>query len=172
MALRPAKIYRKVPKMPYTRQSLRVKERSYIKGVPQPKIRMFELGNKEGDFDHILTLRIKEDCCVRHNALEAMRIAANSYLKKMMDDKSYFLKVHVYPHHVLRYHPLAGVAQADRYYQGMSRPFGRPDGTAAICRKNQVIISIGVNEDKVKTAKEALRRAGMKLPVGFKIGVE
>ncbi len=168
MGLRPARIYRKPPKKPYTRRAQK-KEKAYITGAPAPRISIFEMGNKKGDFQKTLILKVNKECAIRGNALEAARIASNSYLKKYVDVKNYYLKINVYPHHVLRYHPLAGVAQADRYYQGMSHPFGRPSGRAAIVEKNQEIITIKINEDNVSIAKTALERASMKLPVSSKI---
>jgi large subunit ribosomal protein L10e len=86
--------------------------------------------------------------------------------------KKFYLKVEVYPHHVIRYHPTAGVAQADRYYQGMSKPFGRPDARAAILKENQEVLNVYINDENLSKAKEALRRAARKLPVPTKIVVE
>ncbi len=165
MGLRPARVYRKW-KRPYTRTAVRVPRKAYIKGVPGMKLVVFEIGNKEKEFDKTLYLIAKKNVQIRHNALEAGRVAAVNYLKKKMDDKSFFLKVKVYPHHVLREHAQAAVAQADRFYQGMSHPFGKPKARAARVAKGQGIYFIRVDNDKVEIAKEALRRAMMKLPKG------
>ena len=115
MGDRPASIYREHPGQPYTRQSQKKKD-NYIKGAPAPRITQFEQGAKKKDFPKALELRVEEECGVRSEALEAARVAANSHLSKVLDpEEGYFLKVIPYPHHVLRYHPLAGIAQADRY---------------------------------------------------------
>jgi len=165
MGLRPARVYRNW-KRPYTRTAVRVPRKAYIKGVPGMKLVVFEIGNKEKEFEKTLYLIAEKNIQIRHNALEAGRVAAVNYLKKKTDDKSFFLKVKVYPHHVLREHAQAAVAQADRFYQGMSHPFGKPKARAARVAKGQSIYFIRVDNDKVEIAKEALRRAMMKLPKG------
>lgn len=81
----------------------------------------------------------------------------------------YHLKVKVYPHHVLRYHPLAGVAQADRYYEGMRKPFGRPTGRAAIVDRDQEIVFARLSGKHRAAAKKAMERAGNKIPVSFRV---
>jgi len=77
-----------------------------------------------------------------------------------------------YPHHVLRHHPLAGVAQADRYYEGMRKPFGRPIGRAAIMDDQQDVLVARVDKGDVQVARKAAERAGMKIPVQFRVHVE
>ncbi len=171
MALRPAKIYRNFTRRPFTRTAQKQKK-AFITGAPGSRITLFEMGNKKDTFEKTLKLKISKDCIIRSNALEAARIASNSYIKNKIDVMSYYLKVHPYPHHILRYHPLAGVAQADRYYSGMSHAFGRPTGRAARCRKGQEIITVRINEANVKIAKEALKRASMKFSVSSKISIE
>ncbi|MDY6778145.1 MAG: 50S ribosomal protein L16, partial [Candidatus Nanohaloarchaea archaeon] len=109
---------------------------------------------------------------VRSNALEASRVAANSYLGRNLEPEDYHLKVKPYPHHVLRHHPLAGVAQADRYYEGMRKPFGRPIGRAAIVDEDQEILVVRVDAGDTDIAKKAADRAGMKVPVGFRVNVD
>ena len=128
MGLRPARVDRKTTKRSFTRTALRVHKKNFIKGVPGVKIRMYNMGNKQFTGDTVATLVPKQDVQVRHNALEAGRVAANAYLKKTVPAEDYFLKVHVFPHQILREHAQAAVAQADRFYQGMAHPFGRPKG--------------------------------------------
>jgi len=144
---------------------------NFIKGAPAPKISIFETGAKQGDFDSRVVLTVDRDCCIRSNALEAARVAANSYLSRNLDPEGYHLKVKPYPHHVLRYHPLAGVAQADRYYEGMRKPFGRPIGRGAIVDEDQEIILVRIDEGDIQVAKKAAKRAGMKIPVKFRVKV-
>ncbi len=165
MGLRPARVYRRW-KRPYTRTAVRVPRKAYIKGIPGSKLIVFEVGNKTGNFDKTLYVVADENVQIRHNALESGRVAAVNYLKKKTDEKNFFLKVKVYPHHVLREHAQAAVAQADRFYQGMSHPFGKPKARAARVAKGQEIYLVRVNNDKIDIAKEALRRAIMKLPKG------
>ncbi|MDY6788462.1 MAG: 50S ribosomal protein L16 [Candidatus Nanohaloarchaea archaeon] len=171
MSLRPGRIYRDVPGQPYTRVSRTEESGSYIKGAPAPKITIFENGSKGKDFDKKVVLTVEDECCIRSNALESSRVAANSYMKRNLTLEDYHLKIKPYPHHVLRHHPLAGVAQADRYYEGMRKPFGRPIGRAAIVDKEQAIIEIKTDEDNVDIAKKAAERAGMKIPTKFRVKV-
>ncbi|MFH1127380.1 MAG: 50S ribosomal protein L16 [archaeon] len=171
MGLRPARIYKEF-KRPYTRRAIKVHRKSYIKGVPGSKLNTFNMGNAKGDFSNILYLVIDKNSQLRHNALEACRVAANAYIRKNTEEKNYFLKVRVYPHQVLREHAQAAIAQADRFYQGMSHPFGKPTSTAARVKKDQPIISINVNSEHITIAKEAMRRAGDKLGVKSRVIVE
>ncbi len=171
MGLRPARIYRDF-KRPYTRTAIKIKKYQYIKGVPGSKIHVFEMGNQKGDFEKVVSLISNCNVQVRHNALEAGRVSANAYLKKHVDTPNYFMKVRVYPHHILREHAQAAIAQADRYYDGMRKPFGKPTGTAARVKKGQAVISVQINEKNVGVAKEALTRAGKKLAGKFRIEIE
>ena len=171
MGLRPARVYRRW-KRPYTRTAVRVPRKAYIKGVPGSKLIVFEVGNKKGEFDETYALVAGENVQIRHNALESGRVAAVNFLKKKIDEKSYHFRVNVYPHHVLREHAQAAVAQADRFYQGMSHPFGKPKARAARVAKGTPIYILRTNKDKEAIAKEALRRARMKLPgSGYKVVV-
>ncbi|MCK5235271.1 MAG: 50S ribosomal protein L16, partial [Candidatus Aenigmarchaeota archaeon] len=78
----------------------------------------------------------------------------------------------VYPHNILREHAQAAVAQADRFYDGMRKPFGKPTGRAARLKEGQPILTIRTNKKYEDAAKEAIRRAGMKIPVGFRTVAE
>lgn len=174
MSLRPARIYRDKPGQPYTRMSQKRENDNFITGAPAPKISIFENGEKTKEFpdEKRVYLTVEEDCAIRGNALEAARVAANSHLRKEVGPEHYHLKVKVYPHHVLRYHPLAGVAQADRYYEGMRKPFGRPTGRAALVDEDQEIMFIRIGGADYQTAKKALKRARDKLPVTGRVKVD
>ena len=86
--------------------------------------------------------------------------------------KEFFIKLRVYPHHVLRENRLATGAGADRFQQGMRHSFGVPIGTAAQVRRGQKIFEVRVNKEFVNAAKEALNRAKHKLPLGYRIVIE
>ncbi len=171
MGLRPGRCYRKLQR-PYTRQSVHVPKKGYVKGVPKPKITEFELGTK-GDYEARLFLLSQRDVQIRHNALEAARIAAVQTLdKKLGKGTTYFIRVRVYPHQVLRENALATGAGADRFQQGMRQNFGKPISTAARVFSGQRIMEIQVNSGGVDTAKLALKKASYKLPTPTKIIVE
>lgn len=171
MALRPGRSYRKLER-PYTRQSRRVPKKGYVKGVPKPKITEFELGTK-GEYDNALFLVAERSVQIRHNALEASRIAAVQELEKNIGKgAAFFIKIRVYPHHVLRENALATGAGADRFQQGMRMSFGKPIGTAAQVRSGQKIIEVRVNKQSLDIAKRALKKAGYKLPTPTRTAVE
>jgi large subunit ribosomal protein L10e len=169
MGDRPARIYREQPNQPYTRKAQN-KNDNYVAGAPAPRVTQYEMGARHKEFEQDVVLVTEKDVNIRSEALEAGRVAANSYLTKEMDpEEDYKLKIRPYPHHVLRYHPLAGVAQADRYYEGMRKPFGRPIGRSAIVDEGDVVFKVSVNEGDVQAARKALERANHKMPVTCRV---
>jgi len=160
-----ARCYREVKGQPYARKE-------YIKGHPPPKITKFTMGNPSAKFDYQLKLISEESAQIRHNALEAARIATNRYLQKNLGTENYCLRILPYPHVVLRENKMIFGAHADRLQEGMRRAFGKPIGTAARVKPNQTIITVNVNENGIKAAKEALKRGEAKLPVPCRIIIE
>ena len=163
MALRPGRCYHKQKQKAYTRIAIRVPDKSYVKGVPVSKIHQFEIG-KKGDYPLMLHLITGVRTLIRSNCLEAARVAATKYLTDNIGEKAFFMKIRVYPHHVLRENPLATGAGADRFSEGMRHSFGKPIGQAAIVKGGQKVISIYIPAGKEIEGKEALRRAASKLP--------
>jgi large subunit ribosomal protein L10e len=159
-----AKNYRAVKGAPYTRKE-------YVRGSPQPKITKFTMGDAKSKFAYQALLIAQEEAQIRHNALEAARVASNRVLMEKLGN-SYLLKVVPYPHAILRENKMIFGAHADRLQDGMRRAFGKPVGTAARVKPNQTIIEIGVNEDGIETAKEALKRGQVKLPIPCRIVIE
>ncbi|MGQ9624040.1 MAG: 50S ribosomal protein L16 [Candidatus Bathycorpusculaceae bacterium] len=159
-----AKNYRKVKGQPYTR-------REFVKGFPPPKISKFTMGDTKAKFEFEVKLIATEKAQIRHNALEAARVAANRILMDKLVN-SYCLQVRPYPHVILRENKMIFGAHADRLQDGMRRSFGKPIGTAARIELNQAIITVNVNADGVEVAKEALKRGSAKLPISCKIIVE
>ena len=74
------------------------------------------------------------------------------------------LRVHTFPHHVLRENKQATGAGADRVSQGMRCAFGKNVGTAARVKRGQRVISIQVQPEHYLVARDALRKASMKFP--------
>ncbi|RLG19006.1 50S ribosomal protein L16 [Nanoarchaeota archaeon] len=167
--LRPARVYRRV-RRPYVRVS-RFREKSYVSGVPPCRIRVFEMGNKKGEFERKIVLISKNSLQIRENALEAARITANKFLEKKVGPENYYMKIKVYPHHVMREHALATGAGADRFQRGMTKAFGKPIGRAAQVDEGQEIIVVKTNDKFVELAKEAVKRASTKLPGSYRIVV-
>ncbi len=168
MALRPAKCYRKLER-PYTRRSKRVPKKGYIKGVPDKKIHRFEMGDPRKPYKLRAYLVSERGVQIRHNALEAARIATNKYLDTQIGKENYFIKVLIFPHHVMRENALATGAGADRFSEGMRRAFGKPIGLAARVRPGQRILEVRVDSGKEALAKEAFRRASMKFPTPCRV---
>ena len=172
MGLRPGRVDRRVTKRSFTRTAVKVHKKNFIKGIPGLKVRMFNMGDKRLKGELLIALVPKQDVQVRHNALEAGRVSSNAYMKKNVTNEEYFLKVNVFPHQILREHAQAAVAQADRFYQGMAHPFGRPKGRAARVKAGQTIISIRTSKENLPHAKEAFRRASAKLPLACRVVVK
>ena len=158
-------MYRKVRGQAYTR-------REYMGGVPSIRVAQFEMGNPRGKFPTKVSLVCIEACQIRHIALESARVSANRVMMKNAGQMNYFLKLRIYPHHVLRENKQATGAGADRVSEGMRRSFGKIVGIAARVKPNQKVITIHTTEDRIPFAKDALRKAGMKLPSPCRIVIE
>ena len=169
--IRPARAIRNLKKA-YTRVSRSKPRKSYVVGVPYPKIHIFELGNRLGKFDTVLYLMTTRALNIRGSALEAARIVSTKHLSKVLGDQNYFFKILVYPHQVIREHFVAMGAGADRYSQGMAHNFGKPVGIAVRTYANQRMIMLKVNSQNLKTAKEALKRASSKLSFVTKVDIQ
>ncbi|MCJ7606234.1 MAG: 50S ribosomal protein L16, partial [Thermoplasmata archaeon] len=161
---KPNSMYREIRGKAYCR-------REYMGGVPPNRITQFEQGTK-GDYTVRMTLKVIEQCQIRHIALEAARISANRFLAKKIGPSGYHMKIRVYPHQVLRENKIATGAGADRISQGMRQAFGKAIGTAARVSRDQEIISLETSQSHFVTAKMALKRAAIKLPTPCYIIVE
>jgi large subunit ribosomal protein L10e len=159
-----AKNYRAVKGQDYTRKK-------FVRGFPQPKITKFTMGDAKTSFEYEARLISLESAQIRHNALEAARVAANRQLMEKLVN-NYQLQVCPYPHTILRENKMIFGAHADRLQQGMRRSFGTPIGTAARVRPGQTIISVHVNADAVELARESLKRGAAKLPMPCRIVIE
>jgi large subunit ribosomal protein L10e len=168
MGLRPGRCYHHLKKKPYTRISIHRPRISYVKGVPASKIHQFEVG-KKGDYPLKVFLETGNDVQVRSNSLEAARVIATKYLTKHIGENEFFLKILVYPHHILRENSMATGAGADRFSEGMRHSFGKPIGQAARVRAGQRIMVVNAPENSRDIVKEALSRAIKKLPGNCKI---
>ena len=114
----------------------------------------------------------REAVQIRHNALEAARVAANKVLFDKYGETGYRLQLCVYPHIILRENKMIATAGADRLQEGMRRAFGKPTGRAARVHDGQSILIVYVPEDGVETAKKALETASTKFPMRSRITVE
>lgn len=165
MPLRPGRCYRRFDTPPYTRLK-------YIKSIPPVTIPKFELGNPKGEFSFELKLVTMKAGQIRQNSIEAARQIANKYLSAKLGEQNYFMKILVYPHHILRENKMMAMAGADRLQDGMRLSFGTPVGRAARVEVGQPILTVKVNQSGLDHAKEALRRASSKIPLPCRIVIE
>jgi len=156
--------YRKAKGQAYTRKK-------YIRGSPPSKINKFTMGDPTGKFGYKVFLIAQKEAQVRHNALEAARIASNRVLSGKLGEE-YCLRILPYPHNIIRENKMIFGAHADRLQDGMRKAFGKPIGLVARVKLNQAIIMANVNENGLEAAREGLRRGGAKLPMPCRIVIE
>jgi len=165
MARRPARCYRYCKNKPYPKSR-------FNRGVPDPKIRIFDLGRKRANVDefplciHLVSNEYEQ---LSSEALEAARICANKYMVKTAGKEAFHLRVRAHPYHVVRINKMLSCAGADRLQTGMRGAFGKPNGTVARVNIGQIILSLRTRDSHRATAIEALRRSQYKFPGRQKI---
>lgn len=162
--IRPGRCYR-WDSPAYTRVSKNPAD-SYITGIPGSKLNRFEIGNVKGDFATSLSVVADENITIRHNSLEAARVAATKVLTEKVGSNNFMLKVRVYPHHILRENVGAVGAGADRVSDGMRNSFGKPIGRAARVHRKQAVLTVYFNKEgeRFTSVKRSLKNAIQKLP--------
>ena len=160
MGRRPHRCYRVIAGKPFPKSR-------YNRGVPDGKIRAWDIGFKRGTHD-ALPIRIclvsKELEQISSESLEAARVAANKQLLIKCKKEGYHLKMMLHPWNVVRINKMLSCAGADRLQTGMRGAYGKPYGKVARVDIDQVIMSVRTTEEHILTAKDALRRASMKFP--------
>lgn len=162
MGKRPGHCYRECDRPAYTRQR-------FIHRKPSSKITSYDMGNTSGKFNAKLSLIGLERCQIRHQALEAARISSNRHMMKKVGRQNYHLRIRVKPFHHLRENKMIAGAGADRIQDGMRLAFGKVIGLAARIKPRQPIITIRCNNQFIRQAREALKRAAPKMPTPCKI---
>jgi len=168
MSEKPGSMYREISKPAYTR-------REYITGIPGSQIAQHNMGNLQTDPDDYeveVTLRVEEECQLRHGALESSRLSANRVMLKQVGQENYKMVLRKFPHHVIRENKQATGAGADRVSDGMRLSFGKIVGTAARIERNDRLFTIYCNPEDADVAKDALRRAYNKISPPCRIVVE
>merc|ERR1712018_1118893 len=119
MGRRPARCYRYCKNKPYPKSR-------FNRGVPDPKIRIYDLGNKKaGVMDFPVHIVMVSD------ELEAARISANKYMAKKVGKDSFHLRIRAHPYNVTRINKMLSCAGADRLQTGMRGAYGKPNGLVA-----------------------------------------
>jgi large subunit ribosomal protein L10e len=123
------------------------------------------MGDTKSQFEVRFSLIAQAPIQIRHNALEAARVAANKVLFDALGETGYKIHLKVYPHIILRENRMIATAGADRLQEGMRRSFGKPSGRAARIKTGQSILDIYVNSNALEVAKKALKVGSTKLSV-------
>lgn len=113
--------------------------------MPDPKIRIFDLGRKRAtvdDFPLCIHLVSNEYEQLSSEALEAARICANKYLVKFAGKDGFHMRVRAHPFHVVRINKMLSCAGADRLQTGMRGAWGKPNGSVARVNIGQIILSV------------------------------
>lgn len=124
----------------------------FNRGVPDPKIRIFDLGRKRAnvdDFPLCIHLVSNEYEQLSSEALEAARICANKYLVKNTGKEGFHLRVRAHPFHVVRINKMLSCAGADRLQTGMRGAWGKPNGTVARVNIGQIIMSVRTRDSSM-----------------------
>lgn len=165
--LRPAKCHRRL-KRAFTRTS-KYRKKSYIRAAPNHKIIHFDSGNKRYEFfPTTVTLYAKKDINLRHNAIEAGRIAINRHMNKVLGKAGFGFKVRVFPHQIIRENPIAMGAGADRMSQGMRAAFGKSVSRSARVKAGQAIMQLFIPTENIQDAKTAFSKGASKFPIACK----
>lgn len=165
MGRRPARCSRYQKNKPYIRSR-------FCRGVPDPKIRIFDCGFKKASVDMFpfaVHLVSDEKEQVSSEALEAARVACNKYMIKSCGKEGFHIRTRCHPHHVIRQNKMLSCAGADRLSTGMRHSYGKPMGRAARVNIGDPIISVRCKDSNGHNAEEALRRAKYKFPGRQKI---
>ncbi len=144
--------------------------KQFAPGAPNPKVARFTTGKSRPDYDYLVQLVSEGRVQIRHNALEAARVATNKKLALVGED-NYFLRVVVFPHIILRENKMIATAGADRLQEGMRKAFGKPIGLAARVEIGSSILELSVKAENLEKAKEAIHSACAKLPMKTKVHV-
>merc|ERR1712173_476435 len=161
------------PMLPILQKQTYPKSR-FNRGVPDAKIRIFDLGNKKASVmafpEHVVMVSDEYEQ-ISSEALEAARISANKYMAKTIGKDALHLRIRPHPFHVLRINKMLSCAGADRLQTGMRGAFGKPQGLCCRIQIGAPIMSLRTKKQHMAQAFEALRRSKMKFPGRQKIYV-
>lgn len=158
MGRRPARCYRYIKNKPYPKSR-------FCRGVPDPKIRIYDLGKKKAGVDEFpacVHMMSNEREHLSSEALEAARICANKYMVKNCGkvcsvfhfphfhrslQDSFHLRVRKHPFHVTRINKMLSCAGADRLQTGMRGAYGKPQGLVARVDIGDILFSMRIKDN-------------------------
>ena len=138
--------------------------KKFAPGAPNPKVARFTTGKSRPDYDYLFKLISEGKVQIRHNALEAARVAASKKVA-LVGEENFLLKVVSYPHVILRENKMIATAGADRLQEGMRKAFGKPIGLAARVDIGDVVLELSLKAENLEKGKEAMWAASTKLPM-------
>ena len=138
--------------------------KKFAPGAPNPKVARFSTGKYRPDYDYVFKLVSDGRVQIRHNALEAARVAASKKVA-LVGEENFLLRVVSYPHLVLRENKMIATAGADRLQEGMRKAFGKPIGLAARVDIGDTVLEISLKAENFEKGKEAMWAAATKLPM-------
>merc|ERR1711972_731975 len=144
----------------------------FCRGVPDPKIRIYDLGSKKASvltFPAHVVMVSDELEQLSSEALEAARICANKYMTKNIGKENFHIRMRCHPYHVNRINKMLSCAGADRLQTGMRGAYGKAQGLVARVHIGQTIMSVRTHDRHKANVIEALRRAKFKYPGRQKI---
>ena len=168
--LRPGRTCRTPNSQSWARYSVRKPRKNFIRALPHTSVQVFNSGVDKPEYVLRAVLTPEQHVQLRSNALEAARLAALHKLTEAIPE-SFYLKLLVYPHNVIRENKMASGAGADRVSRGMTLSFGRPTSVAARIRKTQSVLMIKTAKENRTVAVTALKKAAKKLSGTYKVVV-
>merc|ERR1711976_1111445 len=138
----------------------------YNRGVPDPKLRIYDVGNKKAKYDQLpvaVHLVSDEREQLTSEALEAARITCNKYMNKCCTKDYYHMRIRIHPWHVLRINKMLSCAGADRLQSGMRNAWGKSYGKACRVKIGGILMSIRTKKEHVGLVREAMRRGKNKI---------
>jgi len=138
--------------------------KQFAPGAPNPKVARFTTGKSRPDYDYMFKLISEGKVQIRHNALEAARVAASKKVTAI-GEENFYLKVVSYPHIILRENKMIATAGADRLQEGMRKAFGKPIGLAARVDIGDTVLELSLKAENREKGKVAMKAASTKLPM-------
>jgi large subunit ribosomal protein L10e len=164
--------YARIRSPAYQKKRSRSHRKEFVRGGADPKIRMFDMGNREkplDDWELSLGLIVDHTRQVSHFALEAIRVSLNRRLQQDLGKDGFHVRIRIHPYQIYRENRMLAFAGADRLQSGMRNSFGRCIGPCARIKAGQTIAEAFCDFKSKDTVIDALRIIKYKLPTTTRI---